>query len=93
LGVPFNISSYALLTMMVAQVTDLAPGEFVHTFGDVHLYQNHLEQARLQLSREPRPLPHMRLNPAVRDLFAFRFEDFELVDYDPHPHIRAPVAV
>jgi len=93
LGVPFNIASYALLTMMIAQACDLQPGDFVHTFGDVHLYLNHLEQARLQLSREPRPLPRMDLNPRVRDLFAFRFEDFSLVDYDPHPHIRAPVAV
>ncbi|MBL9163405.1 MAG: thymidylate synthase [Planctomycetaceae bacterium] len=93
LGVPFNIASYALLTMMVAQATDLQPGDFVHTLGDAHLYDNHLEQARLQLSREPRPLPTMRLNPAVKDLFAFKFEDFELLDYDPHPHIKAPVAV
>jgi thymidylate synthase len=93
LGVPFNIASYALLTMMVAQATDLQPGEFIHTLGDAHLYDNHLEQARLQLSREPRPLPTMRLNPAVKDLFAFRFEDFELLSYDPHPHIKAPVAV
>ena len=93
LGVPFNIASYALLTMMVAQATDLQPGEFIHTLGDAHLYDNHLEQARLQLSREPRPLPTMRLNPEVKDLFAFRFEDFELLNYDPHPHIKAPVAV
>ena len=93
LGVPFNIASYALLTMMVAQVTGLAPGEFVHTLGDAHLYDNHLEQARLQLSREPRPLPTMRLNPAVRSIFDFRYEDFELENYDPHPHIAAPVAV
>ena len=93
LGVPFNIASYALLTMMVAQATDLQPGDFVHTLGDAHLYDNHLEQARLQLSREPRPLPTMRLNPAVQDLFAFKFEDFELLNYDPHPHIKAPVAV
>jgi thymidylate synthase len=93
LGVPFNIASYALLTLMVAQVTGLAPGDFVHTLGDAHLYSNHLEQARLQLSREPRPLPTMRLNPAVTDLFAFRFEDFTLEGYDPHPHIPAPVAV
>jgi thymidylate synthase len=93
LGVPFNIASYALLTLMVAQACDLAPGEFIHTFGDAHLYLNHLEQAREQLSRTPRPLPVMKLNPAVRDLFAFRFEDFELVGYDPHPHIQAPVAV
>jgi thymidylate synthase len=93
LGVPFNIASYALLTMMVAQVVDLAPGEFVHTFGDAHLYSNHLEQARTQLAREPRALPTMRLNPRVRDIFGFRFEDFTLDGYDPHPHIAAPVAV
>jgi thymidylate synthase len=93
LGVPFNIASYALLTMMVAQATDLEPGDFVHTFGDAHLYENHLEQARLQLSREPRPLPTMRLNPSVKDLFAFQFEDFQLEAYDPHPPIKAPVAV
>ncbi|HEY5550360.1 MAG TPA: thymidylate synthase [Opitutaceae bacterium] len=93
LGVPFNIASYALLTLMVAQVCDLKPGEFVHTFGDLHLYSNHLEQARLQLTREPRPLPTMRLNPAVRDILGFCFEDFELVGYDPHPAIKAPIAV
>ncbi|PQO33093.1 thymidylate synthase [Blastopirellula marina] len=93
LGVPFNIASYALLTMMIAQVTDLQPGDFVHTFGDAHLYLNHLEQTKLQLSREPRPLPTMKINPAVKDLFAFQFEDFELQNYDPHPHISAPVAV
>jgi len=93
LGVPFNIASYALLTMMVAQVCGYRPGEFVHTFGDAHLYANHLDQARLQLGREPRPLPTMRLNPEVRDLLAFRFEDFRLEGYDPHPHIPAPVAV
>jgi thymidylate synthase len=93
LGVPFNIASYALLTLMVAQVCDLAPGDFVHTFGDTHLYLNHLDQAREQLTRAPRPLPVMKLNPAVRDLFAFRYEDFELVGYEPHPHIKAPVAV
>jgi thymidylate synthase len=93
LGVPFNIASYALLTLMVAQVTGLSPGEFVHTFGDVHLYSNHFEQAELQLSRTPRPLPKMLINPDVHDLFAFRYEDFELTDYDPHPHIKAPVAV
>jgi thymidylate synthase len=93
LGVPFNIASYALLTLMVAQVTGLAPGEFIHTFGDAHLYLNHLEQARLQLSRAPRTLPKMRINPAVKGLFAFRYEDFSLEGYDPHPHIKAKVAV
>ena len=93
LGVPFNIASYALLTMMVAQVTGLKAGDFVHTLGDAHLYSNHLEQVRTQLQRETRRLPGMKINPAVDDLFAFRFEDFELVDYDPHPHIKAPVAV
>ncbi|HNQ03028.1 MAG TPA: thymidylate synthase [Thiobacillaceae bacterium] len=93
LGVPFNIASYALLTLMMAQVTDLEPGEFVHTLGDAHLYLNHLEQANLQLGRQPRALPGMRLNPSVRDLFAFRYEDFNLQGYDPHPAIRAPVAV
>jgi thymidylate synthase len=93
LGVPFNIASYALLTLMMAQVTGLEPGDFVHTFGDAHLYLNHLEQADLQLSRTPHPLPHMQINPAVDNLFDFRFEDFELQDYDPHPHIKAPVAV
>jgi thymidylate synthase len=93
LGVPFNIASYALLTMMVAQVTDHEPGEFIHTFGDAHLYLNHLEQARLQLQRTPRKLPTMRLNPAVKDIFAFRYEDFALEGYDPHPHIKAEVAV
>jgi thymidylate synthase len=93
LGVPFNIASYALLTLMIAQVTDLAPGDFVHTLGDAHLYLNHVAQAREQLARVPRPLPRMRLNPAVRDLFAFRYEDFVLEGYDPHPHIRAAVAV
>ncbi len=93
LGVPFNIASYALLTLMVAQVTGLKPGEFIHTLGDAHLYSNHLEQAELQLSREPYPLPTMHLDPAVTDLFAFRFEDFRLEDYQHHPHIRAPVAV
>ncbi|HKK06014.1 MAG TPA: thymidylate synthase [Gammaproteobacteria bacterium] len=93
LGVPFNIASYALLTMMMAQVTGLQPGEFVHTLGDAHLYLNHLEQAREQLGREPYTLPTMKLNPAVDDLFAFRFEDFELCDYQCHSHIKAPVAV
>lgn len=93
LGVPFNIASYSILTLMIAQVVGLEAGEFVHTLGDAHLYSNHLEQARLQLSRQPRPRPTMRLNPAVDDLFAFRYEDFELIGYDPHPHIAAPVAV
>jgi thymidylate synthase len=93
LGVPFNIASYALLTMMVAQVTDLAPGDFVHTFGDVHLYNNHIDQAREQLSREPRRLPTMTINPAVRSIFNFKYEDFRLDNYDPHPAIKAPVAV
>jgi thymidylate synthase len=93
LGVPFNIASYALLTLMVAQVTGLKPGAFIHSFGDTHLYLNHLEQARLQLTRSPRPLPTLRLNPAVKDLFAFRYEDFTLEGYEPHPHIKAAVAV
>ena len=93
LGVPFNIASYALFTMMLAQVCGYQPGEFVHTFGDAHLYSNHFEQARLQLSREPRALPTMWINPAVKDIFAFKFEDFRLDGYDPHPHIAAPVAV
>ncbi|MBI1907226.1 MAG: thymidylate synthase [Rhodocyclales bacterium] len=93
LGVPFNIASYALLTLMVAQVCGLRPGEFVWTGGDCHLYLNHLEQAKLQLAREPRALPRMTLNPEVTDIFAFRFEDFTLSDYDPHPHIKADVAV
>jgi thymidylate synthase len=93
LGVPFNIASYALLTMMVAQVCDLKPGEFIHTFGDTHLYTNHLEQTKLQLSREIRTLPTMKLNPAVKNIFDFTFEDFELLNYDPHPHIKAEVAV
>lgn len=93
LGVPFNIASYALLLMMVAQVTGLEPGEFVHTLGDAHLYDNHLEQARTQLQREPRPLPTMTLDPSVDSLFDFKFEHFELSGYEPHPHIKAPVAV
>ena len=93
LGVPFNIASYALLTMMMAQVCGLQAGEFVHTLGDAHLYQNHLEQARLQLAREPRALPKMHINPDVRDIFAFKFDDFTLSDYDPHPHIKAEVSV
>ena len=93
LGVPFNIASYALLTMMVAKVTGYEPGEFIHTFGDAHLYLNHLDQAREQLSRDPRALPQMKINEAVTDLFAFRVEDFELTGYDPHPHIKAAVAV
>jgi len=93
LGVPFNIASYALLTMMVAQVCDLEPGEFIHTFGDAHIYSNHLEQVNLQLSRECRTLPQMRINPEVKDIFGFKYEDFELVNYDPHPHIKGEVAV
>ena len=93
LGVPFNIASYALLTMMVAQVTGLKPGDFVHTLGDAHLYANHFDQTREQLTRKPRPLPQMKINPTVTDLFAFRYQDFELVNYDPHPHIAAPIAV
>ena len=93
LGVPFNIASYALLTMMVAQVCGLEPGDFVHTFGDAHIYRNHLDQVRLQLSRAPRPLPTMRINPAVDDIFAFRYDDFALEGYDPHPHIKGEVSV
>jgi thymidylate synthase len=93
LGVPFNIASYALLTMMMAQVCDLRPGEFVHTFGDAHLYLNHLEQAKMQLAREPRPLPTMRINPSVKSIYEFQYEDFTLENYDPHPAIKAPIAV
>jgi thymidylate synthase len=93
LGVPFNIASYALLTMMMAQVCGYAPGDFVHTFGDAHIYSNHMEQLELQLSREPRPLPQMHLNPEIKDIFGFTFEDFTLTDYDPHPHIKGAVAV
>jgi thymidylate synthase len=93
LGVPFNIASYALLTLMMAQATGLQPGDFVHTLGDAHLYSNHLEQARTQLQRQPRALPTLRINPDIKDLFAFAFADFELLDYAPHPHIKAPVAV
>ena len=93
LGVPFNIASYALLTMMVAQVTGLEAGDFVHTLGDAHIYRNHFEQAQLQLTRTPKPLPKMKINPAVKDIFSFRFEDFELVGYEADSHIKAPVAV
>jgi thymidylate synthase len=93
LGVPFNIASYALLTMMMAHVTGLEPGDFVHTFGDVHLYSNHFEQARLQMSREPRPLPQLLIREKRNSIFDFKYEDFELLNYNPHPHISAPVAV
>ena len=93
LGVPFNIASYALLTMMMAQVCGLEPGEFVHTLGDAHIYLNHVEQVKLQLTREPRPLPRMAINPEVRDIFGFRYEDFELKDYNPHPHIKGAISV
>jgi thymidylate synthase len=93
LGVPFNIASYALLTMMIAQVCDMEVGEFVHSFGDVHLYKNHFEQAELQLSRKPFPLPQMKINPEVKNIFDFQFEDFELINYESHPSIKAPVAV
>jgi thymidylate synthase len=93
LGVPFNIASYSLLAMMVAQVVNLKPGDFVHSFGDAHIYLNHLDQARLQLSREPRPLPEMRLNPDVMSIFEFQYQDFQLLDYDPHPHIKAQVSI
>ena len=93
LGVPFNIASYALLTLMVAQVCDLQPGDFVHTFGDVHLYLNHIEQAQLQLTRQPYPLPRLQLNPQVKSIFDFQYEDFTLFDYQAHPHIKADVAV
>jgi len=93
LGVPFNIASYALLTLMIAQVCDLEPGDFVHTFGDAHIYSNHFEQVEEQLSREPRAIPSMKLNPEIKDIFGFKFEDFTLENYDPHPHIKAPVAV
>ena len=93
LGVPFNIASYALFTMMVAQVCELELGDFIHTFGDVHLYNNHLEQAKIQLQREPRPLPKMLINPAKKDIFSFKYEDFQLMDYDPHPHIKAAVSI
>ena len=93
LGVPFNIASYSLLTLMLAQVCDLEPGDFIHTFGDAHLYSNHMEQAKLQLSRAPRPLPMMQINPQVKDIFGFCFDDFELLSYDPHPHIPAAVSI
>lgn len=93
LGVPFNIASYALLTLMVAQVCDLEPGEFIHTFGDTHIYSNHLEQVELQLKRDPKPLPQMKINPAVKSIFEFKFEDFELVNYEAHPHIKGAVSI
>jgi thymidylate synthase len=93
LGVPFNIASYALLTLMVAQVTGLQPGDFVHTFGDVHIYSNHLDQVKLQLTREPFPLPTMKINPEIKNIFDFKFEDFELINYQAHPHIKGEVAV
>lgn len=93
LGVPFNIASYALLTMMMAQVCDLEPGEFIHTFGDVHIYSNHVEQVKLQLTREPKELPQMKINPDVKSIFDFKFEDFELVNYEAHPHIKGEVSV
>ena len=93
LGVPFNIASYALLTLMIAQVTDLTPGEFVHTLGDAHIYSNHIEQVHQQLSRDVKDLPIMRINPHVKDIFSFKYEDFEILNYDPHPLIKAPVAV
>ena len=93
LGVPFNIASYALLTMMIAKVTNLQYGEFIHTFGDVHIYNNHLDQIDLQLSREPKKLPTMKINPAVTSIFNFTFDDFELIDYNPHPHIKGAVSI
>ena len=93
LGVPFNIASYALFTLMVAQVCNLKPGDFIHTFGDVHLYNNHIEQAKLQLTRTPKKLPVMKINPAIRSIFDFKFEDFELTNYEPHPHIKAEVSL
>ena len=93
LGVPFNIASYSLLLMMIAQVTDLKPGEFVHTFGDAHIYLNHFEQVKIKLGREPRKLPQMKINPAVKDIFGFKFEDFSLIDYNPYPHIKGDISV